>query len=204
MYFFDNRKSQLDGLFIHGSTLSISRVSLKKQNARDSFPSREHTPSMSPSLKLNSAIHILSSCHGRNDNGLPVTAGLGIATKVCFRVLDDSPGLRHALDCFFEQNKPTTVTARLRIPTLLVGFPSLYSNLDRYKSLLLVLYITMCAIAGDELRRQIQSWMDDVDALSSEEGGRVKAIIAPHAGYAYSGPTMAYAYKHIKPETMYV
>eukprot|EP00889_Picochlorum_renovo_P004663 jgi/Picre1/31693/NNA_007044.t1 len=55
---------------------------------------------------------------------------------------------------------------------------------------------------GDELRRQIQSWMDDVDALSSEEGGRVKAIIAPHAGYAYSGPTMAYAYKHIKPETI--
>ncbi|WPT17644.1 Protein MEMO1 [Picochlorum sp. SENEW3] len=52
---------------------------------------------------------------------------------------------------------------------------------------------------GDELRRQIQSWMN---ALSSDEGGRVKAIIAPHAGYAYSGPTMAYAYKHIKPETI--
>ena len=61
----------------------------------------------------------------------------------------------------------------------------------------------MC-VAGDELRRQIQSWMNDVDVLSSHEGGRVKAIIAPHAGYAYSGPTMAYAYKHINPESMYV
>lgn len=46
--------------------------------------------------------------------------------------------------------------------------------------------------------------MNDVDELSSEEGGRVKAIIAPHAGYAYSGATMAFAYKHIKPESMYV
>lgn len=62
----------------------------------------------------------------------------------------------------------------------------------------------MCVGAGDELRRQIQSWMNDVDGLSSEEGGRVKAIIAPHAGYAYSGATMAFAYKHIKPESMYV
>lgn len=30
----------------------------------------------------------------------------------------------------------------------------------------------------------------------------VKAIIAPHAGYAYSGPTMAYAYAHLDPKSI--
>jgi AmmeMemoRadiSam system protein B len=49
-----------------------------------------------------------------------------------------------------------------------------------------------------ELRNQIESWMKTVD----KEDVRVKAIIAPHAGYAYSGPTMAYAYKHINPNTV--
>lgn len=29
-----------------------------------------------------------------------------------------------------------------------------------------------------------------------------RAIIAPHAGYAYSGPTMAYAYAHLDPTTL--
>ena len=38
-------------------------------------------------------IKVPRTCHGRNDNGLPATAGLGTQTKVCF---DDPPGLRHA------------------------------------------------------------------------------------------------------------
>lgn len=28
---------------------------------------------------------------------------------------------------------------------------------------------------------------------------KIKAIIGPHNGYAYSGPTCAWAYKYIKP-----
>ena len=30
--------------------------------------------------------------------------------------------------------------------------------------------------------------------------GHVRAIIAPHAGYSYSGPTAAIAYKALNPE----
>uniref|UniRef100_A0A7S3VPY7 Protein MEMO1 n=1 Tax=Dunaliella tertiolecta TaxID=3047 RepID=A0A7S3VPY7_DUNTE len=47
-----------------------------------------------------------------------------------------------------------------------------------------------------KLKAQIGSWMQDVQP---EPGAHAQAIIAPHAGYSYSGHVMAYAYKHIDP-----
>jgi len=44
-----------------------------------------------------------------------------------------------------------------------------------------------------QLRRAVQEYMD---AASLPEGlGEVRAVIAPHAGYIYSGPTAGYAFK---------
>lgn len=44
-----------------------------------------------------------------------------------------------------------------------------------------------------QLRRAVQEYMD---AASLPEGlGEVRAVIAPHAGYMYSGPTAGYAFK---------
>jgi hypothetical protein len=44
----------------------------------------------------------------------------------------------------------------------------------------------------DELKRMVHQYLDDADppALTS-----VRALIAPHAGYPYSGPVAGYAYK---------
>lgn len=47
-----------------------------------------------------------------------------------------------------------------------------------------------------DLSAQLQSWMDQADVSC----GGARAIIAPHAGYSYSGPTAAWAYRHINPE----
>ena len=47
-----------------------------------------------------------------------------------------------------------------------------------------------------ELRRQIEGFMADVPA---REGPSPKAIIAPHAGYIYSGPIAASAYAWVRP-----
>jgi AmmeMemoRadiSam system protein B len=47
-----------------------------------------------------------------------------------------------------------------------------------------------------DLSAQLQSWMDRADVSC----GGARAIIAPHAGYSYSGPTAAWAYRHINPE----
>jgi len=40
----------------------------------------------------------------------------------------------------------------------------------------------------------------DKAELQLPEGKLLKAIIGPHAGFAYSGPTAAWAYKNIDPE----
>ena len=53
-----------------------------------------------------------------------------------------------------------------------------------------------------ELSGQISKWMDNVPWSSADDGvgrGTVRArcIIAPHAGYAYSGPIAAHAYKQM-------
>ena len=44
------------------------------------------------------------------------------------------------------------------------------------------------------LRTQIRSFLDEVE---SDQIHAPKAIIAPHAGYIYSGPIAAFAYKPI-------
>jgi AmmeMemoRadiSam system protein B len=42
------------------------------------------------------------------------------------------------------------------------------------------------------LSRQLQGWLDEADAKL--DGGPVRGVICPHAGYRYSGPTAAYSY----------
>ncbi|MDY7077691.1 MAG: AmmeMemoRadiSam system protein B [Chloroflexota bacterium] len=47
----------------------------------------------------------------------------------------------------------------------------------------------------DVARRMIQEYVDE--ATIPEDLGSVRAVIAPHAGYIYSGPTAGYAFKTI-------
>lgn len=48
----------------------------------------------------------------------------------------------------------------------------------------------------DRLRRDVQQY---IDRASLPEGlGKVRAVIAPHAGYVYSGTTAGYAFKALK------
>lgn len=46
------------------------------------------------------------------------------------------------------------------------------------------------------LRQQLETWLDQVTHSVDAD---LRAIIAPHAGYSYSGPVAAHAYKHVKP-----
>jgi len=48
---------------------------------------------------------------------------------------------------------------------------------------------------GHELSDQLSGWLHAAQASC----GAARAIIVPHAGYSYSGPTAAWAYKHINP-----
>ena len=48
----------------------------------------------------------------------------------------------------------------------------------------------------DALRRTLQSYLANAKKVELE--GELKALISPHAGYAYSGPTAAYAYKQLE------
>ena len=43
---------------------------------------------------------------------------------------------------------------------------------------------------------------NDDEQKSSTETGLPRGIIAPHAGFSYSGPTAAYAYRHLKEALM--
>lgn len=43
---------------------------------------------------------------------------------------------------------------------------------------------------------------NDDEQKSSTEAGLPRGIIAPHAGFSYSGPTAAYAYRHLKEAFM--
>jgi len=45
----------------------------------------------------------------------------------------------------------------------------------------------------DVLRQKIQTYVDE--ASLPEDLGTVRAVVAPHAGYVYSGPTAGYAFK---------
>jgi AmmeMemoRadiSam system protein B len=51
---------------------------------------------------------------------------------------------------------------------------------------------------GNHLDQQLATWLSEANQ-SSNAKLKARAIIAPHAGYTYSGPTAAYAYKHIDP-----
>ena len=52
----------------------------------------------------------------------------------------------------------------------------------------------------DVLRRTLEGYLADAEKvkLEVELEGELMALISPHAGYAYSGPTAAYAYKQLE------
>ena len=53
----------------------------------------------------------------------------------------------------------------------------------------------------DELRRTLEGYLADAEKVElggKPREGELKALISPHAGYAYSGPTAAYAYKQLE------
>ena len=41
----------------------------------------------------------------------------------------------------------------------------------------------------------MSGWLEQANACT----GAARAVIAPHAGFSYSGPTAAWAYKHVSP-----
>jgi len=50
------------------------------------------------------------------------------------------------------------------------------------------------------LAQQFERWLQGVGELAVDpQSTRVRAIISPHAGYSYSGPTAAYGFKHMLP-----
>ncbi|MBU1354998.1 MAG: AmmeMemoRadiSam system protein B [Candidatus Edwardsbacteria bacterium] len=53
---------------------------------------------------------------------------------------------------------------------------------------------------ADTLSAQIKKYLDAAKRTESDE--LLTGIIVPHAGYMYSGPTAAYAYKNISPENI--
>ena len=57
------------------------------------------------------------------------------------------------------------------------------------------------ARSGDMLGQQLKGWLAD----ARQEAGTLapaKAIIAPHAGYSYSGRAAAYAYRSVQPDNL--
>ena len=48
----------------------------------------------------------------------------------------------------------------------------------------------------DELRRTLEGYLADAEKVELE--GALRALISPHAGYVYSGPTAAYVYKQLE------
>lgn len=51
---------------------------------------------------------------------------------------------------------------------------------------------------SSKLNTELEKYLDKAE-IALPEGAHLKAIIGPHAGYAYSGPTAAWAYKNIDP-----
>lgn len=55
----------------------------------------------------------------------------------------------------------------------------------------------------EELRSELDGWITTAAAsktLDVSNGGTVRAIISPHAGYKYSGSTAAFAYGALNPQ----
>jgi hypothetical protein len=48
------------------------------------------------------------------------------------------------------------------------------------------------------LNHQLDTWLQ----AAEPQLGNIRAVITPHAGYDYSGPTAAWAFKQIHPETV--
>ncbi|KAG0045478.1 hypothetical protein BGZ89_005598 [Linnemannia elongata] len=60
---------------------------------------------------------------------------------------------------------------------------------------------------GKELDRQLEGWLNKAgqEASTGQDPFPIpglRAIIAPHAGYSYSGPAAGFAYKTIQPELL--
>lgn len=53
----------------------------------------------------------------------------------------------------------------------------------------------------DVLRQTLAGYL--ADAEKAELKGELKALISPHAGYVYSGPTAAYAYKQLEDDQIF-
>ncbi|NOZ00750.1 MAG: AmmeMemoRadiSam system protein B, partial [Deltaproteobacteria bacterium] len=52
---------------------------------------------------------------------------------------------------------------------------------------------------GDALRRELRGYLDEADLSDAPRvGGRVAALISPHAGYRFSGRVEAYGYKTLE------
>mmetsp|Transcript_4246 Transcript_4246/g.5865 ORF Transcript_4246/g.5865 Transcript_4246/m.5865 type:complete len:301 (-) Transcript_4246:88-990(-) len=51
----------------------------------------------------------------------------------------------------------------------------------------------------DQLHSSLQDWLG---AVEPSNVAPVRALIGPHAGFSYSGPTAAYAYRHMEPDTV--
>lgn len=49
------------------------------------------------------------------------------------------------------------------------------------------------------LDQQLKGWLSEAERRSNQRLAATRAIIAPHAGYSYSGPTAGFAYFHIDP-----
>jgi AmmeMemoRadiSam system protein B len=47
-----------------------------------------------------------------------------------------------------------------------------------------------------ELKNQLNIWLDSAKT-ELDKGSTIKAIITPHDGYAFSGPTQGWAYKYL-------
>ncbi|KAF6037031.1 MEMO1 [Bugula neritina] len=55
---------------------------------------------------------------------------------------------------------------------------------------------------GYTLNRQLDEWLKQAGGMNSASVPEQRAIVAPHAGYSYSGPTAAYAYRVIVPSNV--
>jgi len=118
----------------------------------------------------------------------------------CGNPVDDNEVLL-CLYCGESLERPVGVLGRIRY--------SAHWAVAAFVTVLIVLFILLVAsmasgkyadLAGSwytsspgELRSQIEAFIDDADPRIPD--GRIIGAIAPHAGYAYSGPVAGYSYK---------
>ena len=49
----------------------------------------------------------------------------------------------------------------------------------------------------DGLNEELDTYLNDAEITLPADGGKFKALIGPHAGLSYSGPTAGWAYKNL-------